>query len=73
MVAQLSDRSGAKDLGTVAIAATETRVPHGQGFAPKWGVYNVEGDARIWQTQDADRTFLYLRASAAVDAGIEVW
>lgn len=53
------------------IATVETPIAHG-GFK-RWRTFNQEGDARIWQTRQPDSSFVYLKASAAVVTGIELF
>lgn len=57
-----------------AIATSTTRIAHGLGSVPTgWRVFNLEGDARVWESAIADDRNLYLQASVAVTAGIEVF
>jgi hypothetical protein len=73
LVLRLGEGCEGKVIDRVAIATTTTRVPHGLRVVPRWRVFNQEADARIWQSQAPDTTYLYLQASAAVTAGIEVF
>jgi hypothetical protein len=68
---QLGDSSGAVDLGLWPIGTSETPIPHGQRYTPKWRVYNTA--AAIIQTRAPDKQFLYLQADSAATVGIEVW
>lgn len=69
---ELGENAVSKFIPRVTIGTTETRVAHGLRSVPRWRAFNVEGPATISQTRAPDGQFLYLIASAAVVAGIEV-
>lgn len=71
---QLGPVAGSKDLGMLAIATTETAIPHGQRRVPKWFLYsgpNVYTDIKA--TKAADDKFIYLSAAVACTVGIVVF
>lgn len=71
---RLGDAAVTKLLKRVSIGTSTTRIAHGMGSVPNgWREFNKEGDARIWQSQAPDANNLYLQASVAVVAGIEVF
>ncbi|HET7380740.1 MAG TPA: hypothetical protein VFJ24_11915 [Gaiellales bacterium] len=70
---QFGPSSVSKLLGNVSLGVGETPVAHGMGAPPHWRLYDVQADARVWQSRASDATFIYLTASAAVIVGIEVF
>lgn len=60
--------------GRTAIATTETRVAHGLGAVPTgWEVVSPDALATVCQTKAPDSSYLYLKASVAVNARIRVF
>lgn len=70
---QLGPSSVSKKLPAQLIRTTETRIAHAMNARVSWRTYDVQADARIWQTKPSDTEYLYLQASANVTAGIEVF
>jgi hypothetical protein len=61
-----------KVIRDVAIATTETPVAHGMKSAPKTANVAPHSDARWWVTRAPDSRFVYLAASAAIIADVEI-
>ncbi len=71
---KLAAQSESKVLPAQAIGTARTKISHGLGRKPagvRIGVPSVA--ATVYQPTTADANFVYLQASAACKADIEVW
>jgi len=63
---------GLKKLANQSIGTTQTAIPHGLGYTPNIVIIKPKSNAVIWESKDADSTYIYLTASAAATADIYV-
>ena len=55
-----------------AIKTVETPIAHGLKSSPKGCNVLPYADARVWRTRAPDNRFVYLAASAAITADVEI-
>ena len=73
-LAQFGDSDASVLTSVVAIGTTETRIAHALGFTPiGWQVVAPDALATVCQTKAPDGSFVYLKASAAVNARVRVF
>lgn len=56
----------------VTIGATETAISHGLGATPRNVRWFPRANQTIWESSTADERFVYLTASAEVEARLEI-
>jgi hypothetical protein len=54
-----------RTIDRVTVASAGSVIAHGFNGVPRWRVFNQEGAGDVYQTQPADRQFLYLEATPA--------
>jgi hypothetical protein len=71
---QFGESDASSLIARTAIGTSETRIAHGFGGIPTgWEIVAPDALATVCQTKAADSQYLYLKASAAVNAQIRVF
>lgn len=74
ILGQFGDADVSTLIGPFAIATSETRIPHGRDGTPLgWSVVSPDALATVCQTKASDSTYIYLKASVAVNAKVRVF